>query len=489
MKKYLVEEVFVTEGVPEYTFVKPPNYNEILIDFRKPGKPVIIEGQSGTGKTCTARKVLEELIGGSGWQYLSARQASDVEKVVAIAESRPSGTYVIDDFHRLSAETKIKLADIAKLAAEQGAQTTMPKLVLIGINQIGASLINLVPDIAKRCGIHKISPGQKDTIQSLVQNGCRLLNVASIDSELIFSESQGDYWLSQNLCQVICVLNNILATQEVPVSPTTEISQLRATTVKRLQEAFGLAVKEFCRGKRFRPSNDPYYKLLKALSSQPSSIVDLNMLANSDDSVRGSINNIKERRLAILLDSKPVCANHFYYNTETKHFAIEDPALFYYLRHLDWEALRVECGFKKDIPATEYDVAISFAGENRDLARFISEKLVELDVSVFYDEYFESNFLGKTWGKELRRIFADASRNVVCILDKHHLDKLWPTFERDCFKPRVEDEAVIPIYLDDTVFPGIPTDLIGIKFHWDKNSDWQSAVIDDVVMKIIDHLD
>lgn len=51
-----LEDVFVTEGVPQYTFVKPPNYNEILVDIRKTGKPVIIEGQSGTGKTSTARK-------------------------------------------------------------------------------------------------------------------------------------------------------------------------------------------------------------------------------------------------------------------------------------------------------------------------------------------------------------------------------------------------------------------------------------------------
>lgn len=50
--KYLVEKVFVTEGIPQFTFIKPPNYNEILLDIRRKGKPVIIEGQSGTGKTC-----------------------------------------------------------------------------------------------------------------------------------------------------------------------------------------------------------------------------------------------------------------------------------------------------------------------------------------------------------------------------------------------------------------------------------------------------
>lgn len=54
--KALVEEVFVTEGVPEFTFVRPPNFNEILLDIRRAGKPVIIEGQSGTGKTTCVRR-------------------------------------------------------------------------------------------------------------------------------------------------------------------------------------------------------------------------------------------------------------------------------------------------------------------------------------------------------------------------------------------------------------------------------------------------
>ena len=55
---YLVEDIYRTEGVPEFTFVRPPNYNEILVDIRNRGKPVIIEGQSGTGKTTVAKKIL-----------------------------------------------------------------------------------------------------------------------------------------------------------------------------------------------------------------------------------------------------------------------------------------------------------------------------------------------------------------------------------------------------------------------------------------------
>src|SRR5262249_6805275 len=34
---------------------------------------------------------------------------------------------------------------------------------------------------------------------------------------------------------------------------------------------------------------------------------------------------------------------------------------------------------------------------------------------------------------KFKEIFGEKSRYVVCILDKHHSDKIWPTFEREIF--------------------------------------------------------
>jgi hypothetical protein len=259
--------------------------------------------------------------------------------------------------------------------------------------------------------------------------------------------------------------------------------------VDRLQAAYYPAVKEFCRGRRFRPSNDPYFKLLRAVGQQDSSIVDLNEMANSIPEVRGSINNIKERRLQVLIESKPTVAQHFYYNPETKNFAIEDPALFYFIKHLDWGRLRQDCGFREQNEDFEFEVALSFAGENRELASFIADSLTTLDVPVFYDEMFEANFLGKAWSQQFKEIFAEKSRFVVCILDKYHLSKLWPTFEREHFVPRIADESVIPIFLDDSKFPGIPQDIVGIKLNFDANDpEWKKKATDEIIMKLIDKL-
>jgi hypothetical protein len=488
--KSCVEEVFVTEGVPNYTFIAPPNFNDILLDIRKPLKPLIIEGQSGTGKTTCVKKAIERL-GQAGIKYLTARDDTHVSQIEKLVATPFAGTFVIDDFHRLAEGIQAELANLAKHAAEQDATDSgLPKLVLIGINQIGSDLIQLVPDIAKRVGIHRIEPGSRDDITKLVTIGCSKLNVDIAEKDIVFAECRGDYWLAQQLCQQICLANNVMETAEVKIGLTVDITSLRDKVVARLKAAYYPSIKEFCRGQRFRPSNDPYYKLLRVISQQESSIVDLNELANAATEFRGSINNIKERRLTLLLQSKPSCSKQFYYNQETKNFAIEDPALFYFIKHLNWDQLRTDCGFRDNTKDYEWDIAISFAGENRDIARWIAENFEVLDVRVFFDEHYEVNMLGRALSDVFENVFKNDSRLVICLLDENYRKKIWPTFERQCFAHRVGEGEVIPVFLDQTLFVEISNDIFGIKFHEQKmQENWKELAIDQIVLKIGQHLE
>ena len=486
---YNVEEVYLTQGVPEFTFVRPPNYNELLVDMRTPGKPVILEGQSGTGKTTTARKILATSLNADTFKYLSARKSEDMAAILSVASGKATGAFIIDDFHRLDSQIQTQIADVIKIAAEEANQELFPKIVIIGINRVGSELIGLVHDVAKRCGIHRILPATKEMVNELVAQGESRLNVRLEAADFIYLESRGDYWLTQTLCQTICLANNVLETEHESRTLTFDPADIRSRMATRLESAYYNTVKEFARGKRFRPTNDPYFKLLRAISQQESSLVDLNDLARQDSEVRGSINNIKDERLSLLLNSKPICAQYFYYNAESKNFAIEDPALFYYLRNVNWERLRRDCGFRLDNGQYEFDIALSFAGENRDLARMIAQQLQDLDCNVFFDEVYEVNYLGKALRKQLTAIFADMSRFVVPLLDANHAEKIWPTFERETFAPRVLDEAVIPVFLDETVFAGIPVDILGISFKVPRGVLDANLVGDEITWKLYERLE
>ena len=483
-----LEDVFVTEGVPTETFVRPPNYNEILVDIRRPGKPVVIEGQSGTGKTTTVKKIQAALDDTVKPVYLSARKTRDVERITTIAAREEFGAFIIDDFHRLSPELQTSLADIAKIAAEEWDAESYPKLIIIGINEVGSALIQFVPDIAKRMGIHRIAPANENLTLELIEGGCSALNIELNDPVSIFIESKGDYWLTQQLCQTACTVGGVLEEQKDKVTIAVDLPRIRGVVVEKLRAAYYPAVKEFCRGRRFRPSNDPYYKMLRVVAESGQPVVDLTTLSNNNEEVRGSINNIKDVRLSNLLYSKELASRYFFYSPETTTFAVEDPAVFYFLRHLNWEELRADCGFRGREESFEFDIAISFAGENRVLAKYIAEQLLSLDVQVFYDENFESNYLGRTWSKEFTRIFGFASRYVLCLLDENHQQKIWPTFEREVFVPRIQKGEVIPVYLDDTPVVGVSKDVVGIVFR-DMSDGWQERADREIVFRIIDKLD
>jgi replication-associated recombination protein RarA len=210
--KYFIEEIYKTEGVPEFTFIKPPNYNEILVDIRTSGKPVIIEGQSGTGKTTIARKIIEQAFADNDFVYLSARKPEDIPRIVDISEGKAVGQFVIDDFHRLDDSTQEKIANIVKLSAEYPNPDIYPKIVIIGINKVGSELIFLVHDIAKRCGIHRVLPANAEGIANLIKQGEERLNIRINDNGAILNESSGDYWLAQLLCQSVCMMNDVIQT-------------------------------------------------------------------------------------------------------------------------------------------------------------------------------------------------------------------------------------------------------------------------------------
>ena len=482
-----ITDVFVTEGIPHFTYVEPPNYNEILIDVKKIGKPVVIEGQSGTGKTSTITKILSDIKDKIEFTYYSARKRDDVVNILKLINEPRGGNFVIDDFHRLPDSFKKTLSNYAKIAADEGVDSYYPKLVIIGINQTGSELLNLSPDIAKRCGIHKIKPGTEEEILEIISKGEGLLNIKFLRPKTIFSESKGDYWLTQLLCQAFCLKNKILETQDELKLITAKISDVRKSIIDRLENSYNLIVKDFCRGKRFRPSNDAYIKFLQTVSKFNDFPIDINeVCANAEDSFKIAINSIKDHRLNIHIKDKEILNSNFYYSTETKLFNIEDPALQYYIKHIDWKKLNKECGFIKTNGTHIFDIAISFAGENRKLAEEIAYILRLLDYEVFYDELYEANYIGSSWTKEFERIFSNDSKFVVCILDEHHKRKIWPTFERECFAEKIQTNEIIPIFLDDTKFVGIPQDIIGIKFKYNENDkSIKDRIRTEIILKII----
>jgi hypothetical protein len=79
----------------------------------------VIEGPSGIGKTTSVDRALAEIGLSDAALRLSARRKDDAELIQALPEMKDVGTVIVDDFHRLSEDSRERLADFLKLPADE----------------------------------------------------------------------------------------------------------------------------------------------------------------------------------------------------------------------------------------------------------------------------------------------------------------------------------------------------------------------------------
>ncbi len=106
----------------------------------------------------------------------------------------------------------------------------------------------------------------------------------------------------------------------------------------------------------------------------------------------------------------------------------------------------------------DFDVAISFAGEDRAVAERIAGLLTEAGVRVFYDKYEEADLWGADLYERLADVYSNRARFCLVLLSSHYSKKLWTRHElRNAFARAFQEsqEYILPLKLDDTTLPGI----------------------------------
>ena len=105
-----------------------------------------------------------------------------------------------------------------------------------------------------------------------------------------------------------------------------------------------------------------------------------------------------------------------------------------------------------------YDVALSFAGEDRVHAEALAEALRRYGVSVFYDKYEKNTLWGKDLYIHLSDLYQNKARYCVTFFSGHYVAKMWTKHELRAAQARAfteQQEYILPIRLDETEIPGI----------------------------------
>ncbi|MBA3241788.1 MAG: TIR domain-containing protein, partial [Acidobacteria bacterium] len=106
----------------------------------------------------------------------------------------------------------------------------------------------------------------------------------------------------------------------------------------------------------------------------------------------------------------------------------------------------------------DFDVALSFAGEDRAFVDEVANRLRERGVKVFYDLFEETDLWGKDLYAHLTDVYQHRARYTVIFISEAYSRKLWTNHERRAAQARAFQEAqeyILPVRVDETEIPGV----------------------------------
>jgi hypothetical protein len=105
-----------------------------------------------------------------------------------------------------------------------------------------------------------------------------------------------------------------------------------------------------------------------------------------------------------------------------------------------------------------YDVALSFAGEQRVYVQKVAAALRRRGIRPFYDDYEKATLWGKDLYEYLDWIYQKAAQYCVLFASEDYAKKVWTTHECRSAQARTlqsNHEYVLPVRFDDTEIPGL----------------------------------
>jgi hypothetical protein len=110
-----------------------------------------------------------------------------------------------------------------------------------------------------------------------------------------------------------------------------------------------------------------------------------------------------------------------------------------------------------------YDVALSYASPQKNLARNLSDELRRQGLEVFYDQELQHNLWGIDLARCLPETYDRLARFTVPMVSREYAERHWPGIEAAAALTKALREgwdAILPVSLDGTRLPGAPDSIV-----------------------------
>lgn len=272
-----LEDVFTPNTIAKYTYIGRKSIEEDFgKNLKMKGRQIIIYGHSGSGKTTLTRRVLEArgikyIISHCETQttfsdlllsafdkldrfYISQKEfskghsinsamkaeykgisvqlseqntisQSDVSKRIVPPQLTPQklaqflgeagAVWVIEDFHKISDDEKIRLADVLKIFIDSANEYPSVKIICIGAVGSARELISFDSNLYPRISELHVPLLEESEIKQIINLGCACLNIkmtkSLIDKVVFYSNRLAS--LAHQMCYEICYKNTVARTR------------------------------------------------------------------------------------------------------------------------------------------------------------------------------------------------------------------------------------------------------------------------------------
>ena len=339
-----INDVFRLNGPPTVTFVEPPRFRELQLELGTMGTGLIVEGPSKTGKSTAIHKAMDALgVDPKHQLWWAGQSLPEFEEFQCILDelrrSDQQRWLFIDDFHYLEDRRHLQaLAFAMKALADQSRSNA--KVTLIGINPLGASLVQTMPDLAGRFRIMRVDrehDWERSTlITELIVLGERAANIRFLRRDEFVVAAGGSFFIAQLLCNRAAVQAGVYETQrstvEIERGPADVIASIRDELAARYRGP----MLQFAAFDAQPPPRGAGLSLLWLLARSPEGFVSLKEARLRFPSLGSVFDWFLQSNLSQCFADHPELRGLLYFNRSTGTLTMEDPQLKFYLRALDW---------------------------------------------------------------------------------------------------------------------------------------------------------
>lgn len=330
-----INDIFRLNGPPTVTFVEPPRFRELQFELKTMGTGLIVEGPSKTGKSTAIHKAMDGLGVAAhdqlwwGGQRLPA--FDDFQRALdELLRSEQRRWLFIDDFHYVEDPRYLRaLAFAMKALADQARSNA--KVTLIGINALGASLVQAMSDLAGRFRIMRIDregDWERSTlITELIVLGERAANIRFLRRDEFVVAAGGSFFIAQLLCNRAAAQAGVFETQastvEIERGPADVIASIRDELAARYRSP----MLHFAAFDAEPPPRGAGLSLLWLLARSPEGFVSLREARLRFPGLGPVFDWFLQSNLSRCFEQDPELRELLYLNRATGTLTMEDPQL------------------------------------------------------------------------------------------------------------------------------------------------------------------